>query len=406
MSRLDGKWKRPAADLAYSLAAYAVPTFVLQFVILPLIARRLSADDNGLFLALFNGVRLCVSLFVVPLADIRLLKKKECAAEPLREKGFNCLFLTVTAASALIVTVLQMAYGDWTVDWFALLRLIAVLLLISAHDYFAISFRLDLSYRSILADNLIIVLGYAFGILLMLKLGWWELVFICGYACGLTYTLVRTRLWRRGVRPNLEKATLTQYGLLSVSSGLNNATTFCDKMLIYPIIGGLNVSVYNAASVVSKMMLLISSPLRNVLLSYIVDAETVAVSVKKRRRLIGIVLGVSLLLYGVFYGASVVFCRLLYPQFFQDALRYIPVILLAVLLETYASLLKVYLLRFENTALQAVTSAVKVALYLVSVLVMTGICRMALMGFCLSILIADLVHFLIVLLYFVKNLKK
>lgn len=398
--------KRPIIDLIYSFTAYALPTFTLQFVILPLIAGHLSADDNGLFLALFNTVRLCVSLFILPLSNIRLLKKKECINNPHYDKRFNFLFLLVVGISSIVVLVLGLFYYQQMFDFRAMFRLISVLVLLSAHDYYSITFRIEITYKSILIDNLIIVLGYILGIFLMWRLGYWELIFISGYLLGLIYTLIKSKLWRCGIDTTINKNYVAEYSQLSISSGLNNATTYCDKMLIYPLIGGYSVSVYNAATVVSKMMSLVSVPLRNVFLSYIVDADTISVSRKKRKNMIYFVGAFSILIYVGFYITSIVFCRLLYPKYFEVAMSYIPIVLLAILFETYAGLLKVYLLRFENTMLQVITSCVKVALYLLSVLIMNVICKWGLNGFCLSILIADSVHFVIVLIYFIKNIKK
>ena len=396
--------KSPVKDLLYSFVAYALPTAALQFVIMPLIAKRLLPEANGLFLTLFNIVRLCVSLFVIPLSSIRLLKKKDCVSDSQVEKGFNFVLLVAVGLSAVIVLLLGAFYYGSGVSAGALLRLLIVLLLISAHDYFIVAFRIDFAFRSILLDNVVIVLGYMLGLVLMLKFGYWELVFISGYSFGLMYTLLKTDMWRKGVALTLDKKTLAEYGQLGASSGLNHATTYCDKMLIYPLIGGYNVSVYNAAAVVSKMMALVSVPLRNVFLSYIVDTDKVSVPKKKRLMMLA-VLGGTVVLYGGFYVASILFCRILYPQFFEVALRYIPVILLAILFETYAGLLKVYLLRFEKTVLQTVMSFIKLTLYLGGVFVLNGICAFELMGFCFAILIADSVHFLIVLVCFLRSLK-
>ncbi len=400
------KSKGPIIDLIYSFTAYVLPTFVIQFLIFPLIARRLTPENNGLFLALFNAVRLCVSLFIIPLSSIRLLKKKECIEESKFEKGFNFLFLTVTAISLVIVIVLGLFYYKWVFDFYAMLRLIAVLILLATHDYFAIAFRINIDYKKLLIDNLMIVLGYAVGIFLMLQFGYWELIFLSGYVFGLVYALTNSNMWRAGVQRFIKKETIKEYCQLSISSGLNTSTTYCDKMLIYPLIGGLSVSIYNAAAAVSKMMALVSVPLRNVFLSYIVDTDKVTISKSKQKKIAYIFIGASILIYGAFYLASIILCNFLYPQFYEDALGFIPIILLAVLLETYAGLLKVYLLRFENTLLQTITSCTKVSVYLLCVLIFNVVFRFGLTGFCLSILFSEFVHFTMVLIYFIRNIRK
>ena len=52
-----------------------------------------------------------------------------------------------------------------------------------------------------------IIVGYGMGIALMIFFGYWELIFISGYALGLLFTLIKTKLWRRGMRPTLGRKT-------------------------------------------------------------------------------------------------------------------------------------------------------------------------------------------------------
>jgi O-antigen/teichoic acid export membrane protein len=171
------------------------------------------------------------------------------------------------------------------------------------------------------------------------------------------------------------------------------------------MIGGASVSVYNAASVVSKMMAIISVPVRNVLLSYIVDVDKINVVKQKKRKIIALVALATLLIYGAFYLAGVIFCRLLYPQYYDSAVAYIPVILLAILFETYSGFIKVYLLRFEKTVLQVITSCIKIAAYAIGIVVLVWALDMGLAGFCFAILIADTIQLLISVVYFIKNLR-
>lgn len=400
------KFKKPIVDLVYSLFAYALPTLVLQFAIYPFLDARLPSEQNGLFLTLFNVVRLCVSLFITPLANMRLLKKSECAENASGDKGFNFVFVAVLLISSAIVAGLGVYYYGASWGIFEILRLLVVLALISAHDYYSIAFRVNITYKSILVDNLMIIVGYGIGIVLMIFFGYWELIFISGYSLGLLFTLIKTKLWRRGIRPTMGKKTVSEYAQLTASSGLNNATTYCDKMLIYPMIGGYSVSVYNAASVVSKMMSIVSVPIRNVFLSYIVDVDRVRVGKKGVGKLLAL-LGIGTVgLYGAFYLAGVLFCRILYSKRFEEALGFIPIILLAILFETYSGFMKVYLLRFEKTILQVVTSVVKIVAYLLCIVILVAVLKMGLLGFCLAILIADGLQLAISTVYFIKNLKK
>ena len=85
--------KQILIDFIYSFIAYALPTIVLQFVIQPIIAEKLSANGNGLFIALFSVLKLMINVFIMPLANLRLLRKKDCEKIDTLNAYFNFLFI-------------------------------------------------------------------------------------------------------------------------------------------------------------------------------------------------------------------------------------------------------------------------------------------------------------------------
>ncbi len=389
-------------DFFFSFTAYALPIVALQFVVQPYIAATAGPEENGLFLTLYNIVKLCVSVLVAPLANVRLLNKKNCEQNPLHDRGFNALFLLVSSVALAVCAIFCLLYRGASADLWAVLRLVGFLLLVCAHDFFAISFRLHINFKIILIDNALIVGGMLLGLLLFRFTGQWEWVFICGYIMGLTFVLINTHCWRRGVRLQDVRCCIKQYGQLCASAGLNNATVYCDKLLIYPMIGGYAVSVYNAAAVVSKMVSLVSIPVRNVLLSYVVDKDRFTLPHKGRAKL-WLLAGSGLVVcYGAFYVVSLVFCRLLYPQYFEAAQHYIPFILLAVIMETVSYIINVVLLRFAPSRVQIWIYGGKVVTYLAGVMLLSGWLQMGLFGFCSAILIAAGVQMAVVLTCFIK----
>lgn len=394
------KYKETLKDFLFSFAAYALPNVALQFVVYPLIAAVIDAEANGLFLTLLNTVRLCVTVLLATLANLRLLEKKACNENKNCEKNFNFLFLVAIAISFVVTLTFSLMYNNGASVW-AHIRLIVFLLLLCAHDYFAIAFRVIINYKMLLIDNLLIIAGYAVGVLLFLLLGWWELIFICGYAFGLTFVMLKTVAWRKGAKINGAKNLVPRYSQLCSSSAMNHATTYCDRMLIYPMLGGYAVSVYNAAAIISKIITLVSVPVRNVMLSYIVDQDGPVIKKASLRKTAKISLIGLVGIYLGFYLASLVLCKLLYPQFYADAVHYIPIVLLAILIETIAQVLNIVLLRFAKASLQIWISAVKIAVYLLCVL-LGWLLNLGLMGFCLSILFAAVGQLLVAGYHFSK----
>ncbi len=397
--------KRIIIDFAYSFIAYALPTIMLQFVIQPLIAGRTTADENGLFVTLFNVVKLMVSIFIMPLANLRLLKKQECEKDIRINSFFNFLFVIAISATILIGTGLNGFYRNFSFNIGDIMRLLIILILMGIHDYYMISFRLVLNYKKIVIDNVLIVIGYGLGMLLFVRTGLWEFIFITGYLFGTFYVLLNTTLWKSIPNTGHGKGIARQYGELSASSMLSMTSIYCDRLIIYPILGGFDVSVYNSAAVVSKAISVISAPLRNVLLSYIVNNNGIVISKKKIKKLLPISIIAFAFVFGVFWIFSYFACELLYPKYAAAAMPFIPVITFAVMIQMVGAIMNIALLRFAETKVQTIISAIKLGVYLIAVFVLAVVAHTGLWGFCIAILLADITYVLAVITGLRKNIS-
>lgn len=397
--------KRILIDFIYSFVAYALPTVILQFVVQPLIAERTSADENGLFVVLFNVVKLMIGIFIMPLANLRLLRKQECEKSALLNSFFNFLFLIAIACTALIGSILNGFYRSFSFSTGDILRLFIILALMGTHDYFMIAFRIVLNYKKIVIDNFLIVVGYGLGMYIFTKTGLWEVIFISGYLFGTVFVLLNTRLWKSKPRTKEGGYLIRQYGELSASDLLKNASTYCDRLIIYPVLGGFDVSVYNAAAVVSKAISVISSPLRNVLLSYIVNHNGLTVSKNKIKKLIIPIMAVFAIIFLVFWGVSILACDFLYPKYADAARPFVPIIIIAIMIETSGAIMNIALLRFAKTQTQAIISALKLGVYLIAVFVLAVLLKTGLWGFCIAILLADLAFTIAVIIGLSRNIN-
>lgn len=403
MLRIIRRYKRIIKDLCYSFIAYALPTVVLQFAVQPLIADRVTADENGLFVALFNVIKLMIGVFIMPLANLRLLKKQECKTNEKINAYFNFIHIIAVTITVVVGSGLNIFYRGFKFDLGALIRLGIIILLMAIHDYHMIAFRLVLNFKNIVIDNCLIVIGYGIGMFLFTVTGYWECIFICGYFIGTIFVLLSTNLWKAIPILKCEENIIRQYGELGVSDLLKNSSTYCDRLIIFPVLGGYDVSVYNAAAVVSKAIAVVSSPFRNVLLSYIVNHNGITISKRKIKKIIPIMICSLLVVFFAFWGFSAVSCKILYSKYAGSAMKYIPVITAAIIVETLGAILNILLLRFDKTYIQTIISALKLGIYLLAVLLFAIILKMGLWGFCIAILLADFI-FLIAVLLFLKRI--
>jgi len=404
MKKLMTRYGKLIMDFCYSIVAYALPTVTLQLVIQPVIASVLSKEANGLFLTVLSAIRLGVNVFITALANLRLLEKAKCKEEAGKEKEFNLLFSAALLFSSLL-TIGFSVYYMGSVEPVALLLTLIVSLLICTHDYYSIHFRVEIRYKKIVLDNLFIVVGYFLGLLVFFKTHRWEYVFIGGYLLGTIYVFVSSDMWKKGAGKRCEKRLIVRYAELGASSALNNSITYCDKLLMYPVLGGESVSTYNAASVVSKVVSLISVPVRNVLLSYMVDKKEIVINRKKAGLLLGLIGGGFAAIFLLFSGASFVLCSLLYPTYYDAAKIYILLIVAAVVCETFANLGNIVLLQFADAKLQTIISGVKLGTYAAAIFLLQYVFSLELYGFCIAGFLAAFVKMAFVAVKMTKHIR-
>ena len=399
-----GRYKKVLMDIMYSIISYALPTVMLQMVAQPFIAARLTGAQNDLFLTLLSAVRLGVNVFISVLANLRLLEKKNCQEEPRQEKNINFMFCIACTLCLLLAGTLTVVYCD-QLSWSGLALVLLVAALISFHDYYAICFRVSINYRKVMIDNALIVVGYGVGLLWFLAIPRWEVVFISGYLFGSVYVLISSDMWKKGLDSKVPGRLYGSYAALSASSALTNSITYCDKLLMYPMLESGSVSSYNAAAVVSKIISIVTVPLRNVLLSYVVNRKKLVLPRKQLMMLLALVLGGSLIVYGGGYGVSHLLCSLLYPMYYGVAKLYIPIIMLSIVFESLASLGKVLLMPFAKASLQTIISAVKLGTYVLMIILLELVFPLDLLGFCLASLLANTAMMLCVFGNLLKHIE-
>lgn len=69
------------------------------------------------------------------------------------------------------------------------------------------------------------------------------------------------------------KGTLIESTTLFIAGLISRLINYADKLLIYPVLGGEEVAVYYAASIIGKMISMLISPISNVVLSYLAKIE-------------------------------------------------------------------------------------------------------------------------------------
>lgn len=374
-----------------------MPTVVLQFVIQPLIASRLGGELNGQYLTLMSLNYFVIGITASVLNTVRMLQQEEYGKKSL-VGDFNVFFLIYAVIISIAMPVGFVLYtGNFNAVDIVLYVVIGLLYLY--HDYIFAQYRLELNYKKILINNIILVVGYFIGLGLFFAVQKWQVVMICAYLLGGIYDFFNTTFIREPVRITpMFRDTAKKISLLTCSHALSSTITYFDKLVLYPILGGVSVSVYNTAAIMGKILILVSSPLNSVLLSYLVREDTLKINFNKKK--IAGAIGLLMIAYCACIAVGFPLTSFLYPDWANESHKYIPLTVAVSGLSLLSNLLNTVVIRFYKTYFQVIIQSVNLVVYAVCALVFMHF--WSLLGFCIGSLIAGIIRMLLLLIIILK----
>lgn len=372
---------------------------VLQFIVQPIMASQLGIERNGLYLTLMSLNYFVIGITASVLNTVRMLQHEEY-----EKRGytgdFNIFFIGYAVLLAVVMPIGFILYSGST-DTVDILLFVAIAWLYLYHDYIFAQYRLQLNYKKILINNIVLVVGYFLGLGIFFLWPKWQIVIITAYALGGIYDFFNTTFIREPLRITpMFKKTAKKVSLLTCSQALSSMTNYCDKLLLFPLLGGESVSVYTSASIIGKILLLLSSPLNSVLLSYLVKMNSFGAKLGKKK--IGLLAGFLILAYAFCVIIGFPLTSLLYPGWASESQKFIPLTVAISALALLSNLLNTIVIRFYKTSLQVILQSVNLIVYLG--LAISFISLWSLWGFCIGSAIAGIVK-LIILLFVILKIK-
>ena len=392
--------KKIAFDMLLNIVATAIPTFVLQFFILPPLARYMSDERYGLLVTILALLSIVPATMGNALNNIRLIFGNESDRYD-ENTDYNVILLIMAGINLIAVGI-----GSWlyerNITAISLVLTLAASVLWLFREYYIVAFRIKLNYISIMISNLIMVAGYGIGYALFRIYKHWQIIYIMGYLTSLVYIYFKSDLMKEPLRISERFRDISfQTVLLVVSSFLARVTTYADKMFIFPLLGGAVVSVYYAATLFGKVVSMAITPISSVMLSYLSKVQ------KKNDDIFKLTLASSTAVCAVGYFLCVAVSRpvlnYLYPQFVDQAMNYIWITTGTMVLTSLISIVNPFVLKFFDMKWQIAISSVYVVLYFSLSMLLLG--KMGLMGFCIGSLIATAIK-LLFMLYIYSHQKE
>lgn len=392
------KYKKIVMDIILNVVATAVPLIVLQLIILPSLADKMNEESYGLILTMISIFTVICGSFGNALNNIRLIKNAEYEKQKM-QGDFSLILLCETILSAIIVIVsfqhLKLIFIDY------ILSVILAILWIS-REYYIVAFRIRLDFRGIVFNNIALVTGYIIGYGLFLIYSYWEIIYILGMLFSIIYIVKKTDITREKVciTPLLQ-GTIQELFFLTFASLVNSLLNYADRLVIYPLIGGAAVSIYYSSTLFGKLVSTAVTPLNSVMLSYLAKKRNLQKGILKR------VVAVSVVAACIGY----LICRIIaypalniiYPKWADESIKYVPITTLVAMLNMIISVLSPFLLKYCKMKWQLIINISVLITYLFCSVTLYNV--WGLTGFCIGVLISNIIKLLIMLILGFKATK-
>ena len=307
--------KSLAGDLIYSIAGLVIMNGVLQFFVSPYMSKNLSAveGDNFLFFMALAGLMGSSFGTGTNYARMTISTKRDS------ENGDYNWFLLFAVVIGFIVTVVGMRIRSLS-DPLLFIGIFLVMAFSVLRYYSDVEFRLSLQYKKFCFFYVLIAIGYIVGFLLFPMHRSWTWVIFLGEVAAVMYVFWKGNIFKGkpfAMSPNVKQNWYVM-GALTLSYLMSDFVAYADRMLI-PFFGNAGDSyIFYAATLVGKIMALMTTPLNGVIIGHLAKYKGKFTVRLFSIIIIGILAVVTVMVVGSVL-VSHIFVYVLYPDLYQQA---------------------------------------------------------------------------------------
>ncbi len=381
-------------NLLYSIGGTGIFNVVLQLVIYPDFERRMGADAYGVALSVISLVAITAGTCGYAASCARLLGVKKGWTN---SGDYNRILWCMGLLGSMIGIAYLFYLGIATplsVGLFTLLNFSTML-----RYYSEVEFRISTDFLRYMIYHILISAGYVAGLFLFHLSDQWMIALILGETLAILYVVFRGTIYRP---PFLGRSAhlipiLSSTAFLFLSVLIDNITLHADRILLLAMTGdGSAVSTYYIASLVGKIVAMLTSPINALVLSYLVRYDG-----GLSRKIWLLVIGASLIFGGAAFGGCMLISPwmigLLYPDSVDTVKPYLAPAVLGQILYFISGFLMIILLRFKGEKRQLIFNAAYAVEFFVCVAIGTAL--WGLWGFALSVVFANAIRFLTAILW-------
>lgn len=397
----SGLVKKASKDFIFSVLALIIYNGVLQLLIYPQITNRMGKEAFGTVLYLISAVSIMGAGFGTSASYSRMMAKKN------REEanGDYNIFLLIIAAISVPVTLIALHVAKGAS--LGLFLPVLVLMIVTVFRYYAdVQYRMTIRFKEYFFFFAATSVGYVLGLMLFPVTGSWVFVLFLGEIFGIIFTVATGEIFRPPFfkLSGAFKENMVSVWYISLSNLLAALILHSDRILLRVFAGGSEVTVFYTASLVGKIVAMITTPLNGIVISYLTNYKIVM----NKKRFAGIgaaFMGITVIGAAACCFVSMIFVKLCYPaDVYAEASNYFFLANLGQLLYFVSGSLMVVLLAFTEEKLQFIINLVygiSFAVIVIPVTYMWGIT-----GIAYGLVAVNTIRFVTVIILGIGKLRK
>lgn len=445
----DSEKKRLAAgasrDLIFSILALVIYNGVLQLLIYPGLNARMGAEAFGTVLYFISVISIMGAGFGTAASYSRMVAKKNRS----QANGDYNVFLLMVAGVSLVVTAVALVviggFGGYVsgaatasgtvlglvptgASFLPAFLSVFVLMVVTVVRYYAdVEYRMTIRFVDYCVFFAVVSAGYVVGLGVIDILGrkaagdtgtvvgttyssdiggtycWW-IVLLIGELCGILYTVIRGSIFRPPFAALSEsfRENLKSCWIISASNLLSALILNSDRIFIRLMVGAKEVTVFYTASLIGKIVAMLTTPLNGVIISYFTNYK-----IKLEKRTFGLIAAglvvLSVIGAGLCTAVSMLFVKLMYPDVFEAASQFFFPANLGQILYFVSGSLMVIVLSFTGEKLQLKINMIYVALFAILVIPMTYV--MGMQGLAAGLVIVNALRLMITAFFGMRSLE-
>ncbi len=393
---------KPIADIIYSIAALVLYNGVIQFAVYPFFNYEMGETDFGVVLSLHSILIIIAGASGVAASNSRMVTQLKFIPS---NGDYNFILLFLGLASVIAGTIYFAVVSIAPITLGAVLLYAGLMFLILLRYYGEVEFRLNIDFKRYFIYYFLISAGYCFGLYIYHLTGQWMLALMIGETLAIVYVVKKGQVFATPILKRTQYLSLAWRSVkfLLVSNIISVLIVNADRILLLFFEGGEAVTVYYVASMLGKMLALLSGPASSVMLSYLVKYDG-SLSKLMYFQGIGLIIVMSSAVFACCYLMSPWFIHLLYPTVFEMAEPILALAIAGQIIYFAAGVIRIAFLRFYDEKYQTYLSVIQGVIFIIITIV--ALVFGGLYEFAWAVLIANAGYFVLISIFGLYKISK